>query len=786
MSSRQLSQLVVGVVLALVLIVIDTRLPMTSPEVSAQEPSDYDWIQFAPANVPPARFGHGLVHDSQRQRTVMFGGQVSPFEYYEDTWEFDGTDWSQVTTIDMPPARSLPGMIYDASRKRTVLFGGISFDGLDWQSYNDTWEYDGANWVEINTSNSPPARSGPLMVYDSTRNVTIMCCGLTSTEYCSDTWEYDGSDWTQIPTDDSPSSRAFAGGAFDAARNRVVLFGGLDTSSGYVNFGDTWEYDGGNWHSVALTGPSPRRSPAMYYNSVDRKVYLFGGELFDPLQSGIAKYNDTWEYNGPGSTWNQITTLHAPSERAGSPAAFIGDRAVLFGGQGETGVLSDTWILYDQTPPPISTTVTAADGGVLISNDFDRSTTVQFPREAVVGDTIITYAYQSPQPTDSLVHIDRTFHLTATQNGSLVLNFNKPVTVTVRYGEEPAFVDNLRLHWLSGTSWITDGITTVAQTDDTITSTTSHFTLFAVLGEKTTSQTYLPLILKRWPPIPDIPVLNAIDNDDGDGNYTVMWNVTYLAETYTLEEDDNAAFSSPYEYAPTSGTSQSVIGKTAGTYYYRVKATNSYGDSGWSNVRSVIVPVLVNGGFEGGPTGWTQYSTYGRDLIVTDFPGSVAPRSGTWAVWLGEYDDETSIIGQQVTVPSGRPYLIYWHWIVSDDECGYDVGGVGVNGKAADTYWLCGPTETGGWVRRVIDLRAYTGQSILIEIMAANDESYSSDLFIDDMSFQSSGLSMQDRPNLSDLRSGVPKSDQIAPPQGWTKDSPRDVASAAEDSLEDH
>jgi hypothetical protein len=33
----------------------------------------------------------------------------------------------------------------------------------------------------------------------------------------------------------------------------------------------------------------------------------------------------------------------------------------------------------------------------------------------------------------------------------------------------------------------------------------------------------------------------------------------------------------------------SVSGRSPGTYYYRVKATNSYGDSDWSNVRSVNV-----------------------------------------------------------------------------------------------------------------------------------------------------------------------------------------------------
>ena len=68
----------------------------------------------------------------------------------------------------------------------------------------------------------------------------------------------------------------------------------------------------------------------------------------------------------------------------------------------------------------------------------------------------------------------------------------------MRYTDEDrgsAIADTLGLYWLSGTNWVTEGITTVVQGDHVITSTTDHFTLFAVLGQ--THRLYLPLIL-RW------------------------------------------------------------------------------------------------------------------------------------------------------------------------------------------------------------------------------------------------------------------------------------------------
>ena len=97
------------------------------------------------------------------------------------------------------------------------------------------------------------------------------------------------------------------------------------------------------------------------------------------------------------------------------------------------------------------------------------------------------------------------------------------------------------------------------------------------------------MVVRRWPPIPDTPVLNAINNRDGDGNYTVSWGAADLADRYTLQEDDNSSFSSPTTAYSGSGTSWSEIGKAAGTYYYRVRAHNSWGSSGWSDVQPVTV-----------------------------------------------------------------------------------------------------------------------------------------------------------------------------------------------------
>lgn len=153
---------------------------------------------------------------------------------------------------------------------------------------------------------------------------------------------------------------------------------------------------------------------------------------------------------------------------------------------------------------------------------------------------------------------------------------------------------------------------------------------------------------------------------------------------------------------------------------------------------------ICNGDFEQGPTCWTEYSNHGWPLIIdSEFPEGVAPHSGDWLVWLGGAYDEISYIQQQVSVPAGSPYLAYFHWIASEDFCGYDFGGVFVNSTLVEVYDLCANTSTGGWVKRVVDLSDFTGQTITLQMRAEMDGLLNSNLFIDDVAFQSNPLAPQ-------------------------------------------
>ncbi len=118
---------------------------------------------------------------------------------------------------------------------------------------------------------------------------------------------------------------------------------------------------------------------------------------------------------------------------------------------------------------------------------------------------------------------------------------------------------------------------------DTITVTISNGKLF----------TYMPLVTRRWPPIPYPPQLAPISNPDGDNQFTVSWtynDASIPATSYTLQRANDPAFTvNVMTYPNLSETAYAVTTDAPGVYYYRVRGVNSYGNGEWSNVQSVTV-----------------------------------------------------------------------------------------------------------------------------------------------------------------------------------------------------
>jgi hypothetical protein len=80
----------------------------------------------------------GFAFDASRRRSIWFGGVVGSV-IHNKTALFDGNKWSLLTN-GIPPAPRLDTvMVYDSDRQRMVMFGG-NLNNTDRGATNDTWE----------------------------------------------------------------------------------------------------------------------------------------------------------------------------------------------------------------------------------------------------------------------------------------------------------------------------------------------------------------------------------------------------------------------------------------------------------------------------------------------------------------------------------------------------------------------------------------------------------------------------------------------------------------------
>lgn len=217
-----------------------------------------------------------------------------------------------------PAPRTAPRMAYDAKHGVSVLFGGRGVPdaatGLTHGS-DETWIWNGAQWLQKFPATRPSPRSSHAMVYDSARERVVLFGGrVEATEragrpsYLNDTWVWENETWTRIETAQAPTPRHVVGIAYDSDRDRVVLYGG----NGYAADGktveafyDMWEFDGTNWTQVGGTLPQVAK-PILGYDPIRDELLLLGvteGELTRVMHRYVAATN----------TWSAVTPTNLPT-----------------------------------------------------------------------------------------------------------------------------------------------------------------------------------------------------------------------------------------------------------------------------------------------------------------------------------------------------------------------------------------------------------------------------------------------------------------------------------------
>ncbi len=332
---------------------------------------------------PDARNRHTIEYIPSIQSVMVFGGEDGsgfPGSLLNDTWLWDGEDWIEQSPETSPGPRYKHAMAHDEGRNQMVLFGGITGPGSE---SSETWEWNPStgNW-SFKTASGPSPRRGHAMAYHPEADypgaigpgLVVLFGGraVGESEAFDDMWVFDGKEWIEV-TGSGPPGRYLHQMVYDEDREVLVLFGGTEIGASEP-FGDTWEWDGESWELVSTTGPSARFRHSMAYDTERQVTILYGGQ---------PSTDDTWEWDG--NTW-QESTVAAPDTPLLDGMAYDRERgrAVLFGGR-TAAVRAETWeydgnqweIVASAPPPPRGRPAMAYDaarGNVLLfgGNDGDQ------------------------------------------------------------------------------------------------------------------------------------------------------------------------------------------------------------------------------------------------------------------------------------------------------------------------------------------------------------------------------------------------------------------------------
>ncbi|HSY14419.1 MAG TPA: hypothetical protein VK816_00405, partial [Jatrophihabitantaceae bacterium] len=159
------------------------------------------WSQLQPSQSPQfSKQGAGLAFAPAVSASVLFGTQYGIGYPAADAsaWTHGANTWTQYPPgASDPKPRSFPGLATD-QQGGVLLFGGAASDGT---ALGDTWEWAGA-WSVKTVAISPPARSMPLMAFDSACKLVVLYGGELQTQQTltnfSDSWIWDGQAWTKV------------------------------------------------------------------------------------------------------------------------------------------------------------------------------------------------------------------------------------------------------------------------------------------------------------------------------------------------------------------------------------------------------------------------------------------------------------------------------------------------------------------------------------------------------------------------------------------------------------
>lgn len=236
--------------------------------------------------------------------------------------------------------------------KRAVFLGDYHELGSEPNESLNAYDFETNSWSVLDIganfhSEFMPEGGHPIgnFAYNPSQNTFLYyCCnsGSNQAENPFFVWWYDPigqSGRSKQTLGAKPGNPVSGSSAYDVATNTFVLHGG------YSGVG-TWAYSPATnvWtHQTASANAPPDylQRHSMVYNSLNHKIYLFGGDA-------ATFYNDLYTYDVTSNTWTKLSpsgTRPAPRSRAGFAYDTLNNVFLVYGGSNGT-LFNDVWI-YD-------------------------------------------------------------------------------------------------------------------------------------------------------------------------------------------------------------------------------------------------------------------------------------------------------------------------------------------------------------------------------------------------------------------------------------------------------
>ena len=193
----------------------------------------------------------------------------------------------------------------------------------------------------------------------------------------------------------------------------------------------------------------------------------------------------------------------------------------------------------------------------------------------------------------------------------------------------------------------------------------------------------------------DMPMLNPIDNPEGDGAFAVTWVAANTANSYRLEEQKD--YSNWTNIYWGNLTSQTVSGKEEGTWCYRVSAHSGIqGDSPWTEPKCTYVGTEVDTVAPVVEWGWPVGN--GMTFNATNeevFLGVEATDNRSVTVVQFSWLDETTNTWQTFAEDTAAPYQHLLDISILPVGCTkVDAMAFDAAGNASSEYiWICAGAE---------------------------------------------------------------------------------------------